>query len=363
MPNIPAVLFDPSKTFEDNVNNGPYKDSKYGSRYFNKGEPKYRFLGHKLYSPFGIAAGSLPTSKHVSYAFDLGFDVVTYKTQRSVPFEANQFPNIVYLDLNGDLTLERAKTPVVGHLSSDDPVEALTITNSFGNPSLGPDFWVEDMKKAVKSAGKGQLMVASVVGTIQPGFTPENYYDDFANAAALAKKAGVEAIELNLSCPNVASEGVICYNLDAVISISKKAKAKVGDTPLIAKVGYFSKEQEGLLEKIVLETAPYISAFSAINTIPAKVVDDNGQQLLPGEGRLSSGACGRGVKWAGIDMVKRLVALRKKHNLKFEIIGVGGVATPKDFHDYLKAGADIVQCVTAAMWNAGLAQQIKDTLV
>ncbi len=362
MPKQPGVIYDPTKTFDDNVDHGPFPLKPGEKPYANTGEPRFSFLGHDLYSPFGIGAGSLPTSKHARYAFERGYDVVCYKTQRSVPFKANEFPNVTYLDVDGDLTLEKAAKPLVGHLDSDAPIEKLTITNSFGNPSRGPDFWVEDMKKAVAAEGKGQLLVASVVGTIQDGFTQDDYYDDFAKTAALAVGAGVKAIEINLSCPNVASEGVLCYSHDAVLSVCKKVKEAVGDVPLIAKFGYFSPAQQELLEKIVLDTQPYLAAFSAINTIPAAVVDEAGNQLLPGEGRLRSGICGAGIRWAGLDMVGRLGALRKQHDLDYEIIGIGGVATQADFQAYRDAGADVVQSVTAAMWNPDLAAQIKAIL-
>src|SRR3954462_14925690 len=139
-------------------------------------------------------------------------------------------------------------------------------------------------------------------------------------------------------------------------------KQVVGDIPVIAKLGYFTPGQQKLLEKIVLDTQPYFAAYSTINTIQAEVVDEEGKQLLPGEGRLKSGICGAGIKWAGIDMVKRLAALRKEHGLSYEIIGVGGVMDAQDFQDYRQAGADVVQSVTAAMWNQNLAAEIKKTL-
>lgn len=355
-----ATFFDPAKTFDDNFDHGPFLAA--GPAYQNKGEPSYTFLGHKLYAPFGIAAGSLPTSKHVAGAFRRGFDVVCYKTQRSVPFPCNEFPNVVYLDVEGDLTLEKAANPHVGHRASDKPPEQVTITNSFGNPSRGPDFWVEDMKRAAKAQGKGQLLISSVVGTIQDGFSQQDYYEDFARTAKLAVSAGAPVIEVNLSCPNVASEGVLCYTRDAVVEVCRRTKEAIGDVPLIAKLGYFSPEQQRLLEQIVLDTKDYLSAFSVINTIQTAVVDEQGEQLLPGKGRLRAGVCGSGIKWAGIDMVKRLDALRKKHGLDYEIIGVGGVMKPSDFHDYRSAGADVVQSVTAAMWNDQLAAEIKATL-
>lgn len=362
MPKQPAVFLDPAKTFDDNFDNGPFPLDPSESPFQNKGEPKYSFLGFPLYSPFGIGAGSLPTSRHIKHAFERGFDVIVYKTQRSVAFKVNEFPNVVYVDVEGDLTLEKAAKPLVGHPTSDTPVEKLTITNSFGNPSRGPEFWVEDVKKSLTTQGKGQLLIGGVVGTIKEGFSQEDYFDDFAYTAKLMASTGVQVIEVNFSCPNVASEGVLCYNHDSVVSIASKVKAVVGDIPLVGKLGYFAPEQQEKLEQIIVDTAPYISAWSAINTIPAPVVDEEGNQLLPGEGRLKSGICGTSIKWAGVEMVSRLSAIRKKHNLNFEIIGIGGVMTPADFHDYRKAGADVVQSVTAAMWNPHLAAEIKASL-
>jgi dihydroorotate dehydrogenase len=361
MPDQPATIFDPSKSFDDNVDHGPFGRPS-NEVYQNKGNPTYNFLGHKLYSPFGIGAGSLPTSRHVQYGFERGFDVICYKTQRSVPFPCNMFPNVVYVDVDGDLTIEKARKPLIGHLSSDKPVQKLTITNSFGNPSRGPDFWEEDMKQAVSAQGKGQLLIASVVGTAQNGFSPQDYYQDFADTAAIAIKTGVSVIELNLSCPNVADEGVVCYTYDAVIDIARRTKEKIGDIPIIAKLGYFTPAQQELLEKIVVDSSKYLSAYSVINTIQAAVVDETGKQLLPGPGRLRAGVCGRAIRWAGLEMVTRLTELRQKHNLTYEIIGIGGVSTPADFQKYRTAGAEIVQAVTAPMWNDKLAEQIKATL-
>jgi dihydroorotate dehydrogenase (NAD+) catalytic subunit len=357
-----TVLYDPTKTFDDNFNHGPFPTTSEIATYKNTGQPSYTFLGKPVYTLFGIPAGPLPTSKHTSYAFEHGFDIVCYKTQRSVPFPCNDFPNVVYLDVDGDLTLEKAAQPLVGHTVPMATPDKLTITNSFGNPSRGPVFWADDLKEAVSGRGEGQFLIASVVGTIQPNFTADDYYDDFAVAAEQAAAGGVDAIELNLSCPNVASEGVLCYTHDAVIEICKRTRAKIGDLPLIAKIGYFDASQQTLLETIVSDAAPYIDAISAINTISAPVVDEAGEQLLPGEGRLKSGCCGAGIKWAGLDMVKRLDSIRKEAGLSYQIIGVGGVMTPTDYKQYIAAGANAVQSATGAMWNPELGIEIKQSL-
>jgi len=352
------TFYDPTKTFEENVAEGPFELDGIDLRDQNA-DPKYTFLGHAINFPFGIAAGSLPTSRHTSAAFRLGYDVVVYKTQRSTTFPCNQFPNVLPVQIDGDLTLEKMQgtLTVAPEYSSD--LSKLSITNSFGVPSPDPSVWTADLPQALAGAGIGQLLIMSVVGTIKEGFSPDDYYDDFARAARLAKDAGATVIEVNLSCPNVASEGVVCYSKDAVYEICKRAKAAIGDIPLIIKIGYFSDAQQSLLEEIVAQVSPYVGAISAINTLAAAIVDENGEQALPGKGRMKSGVCGAGIKWAGLDMVTRLNALRKTKGYTYEIIGVGGVMSPDDFSAYRAAGADVVQAVTAPMWYPRLAANIK----
>lgn len=358
----PKAFYDPIKTYDDNFDDGPTLVSAVDKPYKNKGEPKFSFLGKKLYSPLGIPAGPILNSEYVKYAFERGFDVVVYKTQRSVPFKVNQFPNVLYVDIKGDLTIERAKKPLTASAETNQSSTHFSITNSFGNPSRGPAFWVADTKKAHGYQGKGQLLVSSAVGTIKEGFTNEDYYEDFAVAAGLAKSSGVEAIEINLSCPNVANEGILCYTHDTVVDITRRVKERISNTPLVVKVGYYSPAQQTLLENIMKDISPYIAAISAINTIPAPVVDKNGKQALPGPNRLVSGICGAAIKWAGLDMVKRLAEIRKRIAADYEIIGVGGVMTPNDFHEYSQAGADVVMSATGAMWNPQLAAEIKSSL-
>lgn len=359
---VQKSFYDPSIDYDSNFDNGPVKVYDDTKPYENEGEPKYVVLGKKVYSPFGIPAGPLLNSSYIKYAFERGFDVLCYKTQRSIVTKSNQFPQVLYVDVDGDLTLEKAAEPLVGLTETTKSPTELSITNSFGNPSRGPEFWVEDLKKAKSYQSDGQLLIMSVVGSIQEGFSEVDYWDDFAATAKLAADAGVEAIELNLSCPNVATEGVLCYTHDAVVEICKRVKEKIGNTPVVAKFGYFSTDQQELLEKIVTDASPFLNAISAINTISAPVVDEAGEQALPGPNRLKSGVCGASIKWAGLDMVARLKAIREKLSLEYEIFGVGGVMTPKDFQAYRKAGADCVQSATGAMWNPHLAQEIKETL-
>ena len=351
-------LYNIYKTYDQNFDLGPIGLINLKKPIFKKTKPKYSFLGFPVNLPFGIPAGPLLNSKFISPAFDFGFDVIHYKTQRSVSFDCNLYPNILFVQVDGNLTVKKSNRPLLGETESEKKPEKYSITNSFGNPSRGPQMWQSDMKKAVGFAKKSQLLVASVVGTIQKGFSEEDYFNDFAYTAQLANETGVKVIEINLSCPNVANEGVLCYSPNAVEKICRKIREKIGSTKLLAKIGYFTKDQNQLLEKIINKISPFIDGIATINTIAAPIVDEDGNQALPGPNRLKSGVCGAGIKWAGLEMVKRLYKLRKKHKKNFSIIGVGGVMTPMDFFEYRKAGADLVQSATGAMWNPYLAYEI-----
>jgi dihydroorotate dehydrogenase (NAD+) catalytic subunit len=355
-------MYDPALPYAENYDRGPFGGYSDPTPYRAASDktPEFTFVGQNINSPFGIPAGPLLNANYVTAALAKGYDVVTYKTQRSTNFDVNAFPNVLYVQVDGDLTLEKAAQPLVGFTETDADPKELTITNSFGMPSPGPDKWVPDLQQALAAAGPGQLVVMSVVGTIKPGFSPDDYYNDFAEVAHLAAEAGAKVIEVNLSCPNVATEGVLCYTPSAVEQIVRRAKAAIGERPLIAKVGYYSPEQQDVLEEVVKVMGPYVCAISAINTIAAPIVDANGEQALPGPNRLKSGMCGAGIKWAGLDIVKRLSGLREKLGLTYEIVGVGGVMTAADYHEYRDAGADLVQSATGAMWNPNLAIEVKE---
>src|SRR5664279_1704891 len=96
-------FYDPARTYKDNFEQGPFGEFPIAEPYQDAGEPAFTFLGHAVNSPFGIPAGPLLNANYVTAALESGFDVVTYKTQRTTQFEVNPFPNVVYVDVEGDL--------------------------------------------------------------------------------------------------------------------------------------------------------------------------------------------------------------------------------------------------------------------
>ena len=367
-------FYDPEKTYEENFEQGPFGAfaptfvSEVGApttegvgadSLLEQGESllKYDFLGFKVNSPFGIPAGPLLNSNFCKGAFGQGFDICVYKTVRSGIFPCHPWPNVLAVKVEGDLTYEKAQEKLIADNNYTEPV---SITNSFGVPSRAPAVWQEDVRKAISYEGDGQVLVLSFMGTVHEHQTPEEFVADYTLTARLAKETGAKVLETNLSCPNIGNEGLVCYDLDMTEKVCKAIRKEIGDTPLILKVGYYKNYED--IKRLTKITEKYAQAVSAINTIPAVVVDKDGNQALPGKNRLRSGVCGASIKWAGLEMTKKLKKVRDGMGGNFKIIGVGGVTTLNDFFEYRNAGADIVMSATGAMWNPYLAREIKERL-
>jgi dihydroorotate dehydrogenase (NAD+) catalytic subunit len=354
---LSTPFYDPEKSYEENFAKGPYGVFADGEILENNSKEKYDFLGFAVNSPFGIPSGPLINGAFVKAALDKGFDLVEYKDTRSHAHPCNPMPNIVPLDVVGDMTLEKARTGVTIATSYKEP---LSITNSFGIPSMGPSFWQADLKEAAAYAKEGQIVIGGIQGTIQEVGGFEAYLEDFKTIARLVNETGVKVIELNLSCPNEGINNLLCYDVDRSAKVIEAVRSQIGTTPLIIKISYFADIQH--LQTLVTAVAPMVQAISAINTIPSKIIDADGNPVLTG-GRLTSGTCGAPIKWAGLDMVKKLKELRSTLGYSYVIVGVGGVTTPEDFFEYREAGADFVMAATGAMWNPYLAREIKEKLI
>lgn len=353
-----SPFYDPLKTYEQNYHEGPFGAFTDGEVYQEKIAPHYEILGQKVSLPFGIPAGPLLNSKFITAAFDKGFDIAVYKTVRTHQYPCNEFPNVIPIQSEHDLSLEQAEKGVIATNRFTNP---LTITNSFGVPSFPPEIWQKDMALAITEAEKriGKLVIGSFQGTTNATGDTAAYINDFAQAAKMVKETGAKVLEVNLSCPNEGSSHLLCFDIKRAKDVVFAIKEEIGETPLIIKIAYFKDELA--FKKLITEVGALVQGISAINTIPAKIYKDAArtQQALPGKNRLISGTCGSAIQWAGLVSVKRLKKLRDELNLTYIIFGGGGVMNVSDYVEYKEAGADVVMSATGAMWNPYFAQEIK----
>jgi dihydroorotate dehydrogenase len=195
------------------------------------------------------------------------------------------------------------------------------------------------------------------MGTVKENQTQKEFINDYAIAARLSLETGAKILEANLSCPNIGNEGLVCYNLDVTEKVCDAIRNVIGNTPFIIKVGYYKSDSQ--LLKLSEIAGNYVDGISAINTLQAEIIDKDGKQALPGKNRSRSGVCGATIKWAGLEMVKKLKAIKEERGYNFSIEGVGGVTKADDYFEYINAGANSVMSATGAMWNPYLAQEIK----
>ncbi|PJM75417.1 diguanylate cyclase [Bifidobacterium simiarum] len=379
-------FYDVDRTYEDNYRFGPFgafaevlggdaKDgvsddqvaraiaSEAAASADSASAPAESFFGVPIDLPFGIPAGPLLNERFTTAAFHMGFDLAVYKTVRSRAWGCNPFPNVLAVHpQSADGILTPGSDECDGGVLADHRFDTpISISNSFGVPSQDPDVWQPDMQKAMSRAGAGQLLVPSFQGSRVDGMTSAEYVADHVTTAHLVLETGAKVMEMNTSCPNEGHNRLLCHAPDQVSLITEAVKNEIGDVPLIIKLAYLPSDED--LEYMVKVTTGrgLVQGFSTINTISARLVDAKGEQALPGAGRDRSGVCGAAIKPSGLDMVRRLAALRERLGLEFGIVGVGGVTEPADYFEYRSAGADAVMSATGAMWNPDLACRIKQS--
>jgi dihydroorotate dehydrogenase len=347
---VSEPFYDPARSYQENFEHGPFGLFADTQPHSLPASIAHRFLGLPVELPFGIPAGPLLNGRYVKAALDMGFSVPVYKTVRTRRYACHPWPNVLAVRVDGDLKPGRRL------VASEDYSEPISITNSFGVPSYDPDFWQPDMADAAAHALPGQMVVGSFQGTLPESGSVEEYIADFRLGARLVKETGVAAVEVNLSCPNEGTAHLLCFDTARSRRVVEAIQEELDGVPLVIKTAYF--DEDARLEAFLREVGPVVQGIAAINTISAEIVDERGEQALPGEGRLRSGVCGAAVQWAGLAMAARLKRLRAALGLSFEIVGVGGVHDAAGFAAYRAAGADAVMSATGAMWNPRLALEV-----
>lgn len=357
------------KTFEYNKERGPFETVRDKNKAIQKMLGIYGietdFFGFKTRLPIGVAAGPLYNKKYMIAAARDGFEVITWKTFRSVHRLAHRNDgtytghNIVFLP-GEEISNERMGGKIEGTLQYRGAPEDVSITNSFGMPSSLPQEWMPDITELESYAQKNKkCIIASVVGTPQQDGTLKDLARDYAFVARCAENAGAKIIEVNLSCPNVSGkEGMIfktCPDASLVVAEVRASLAQTS-TKLLMKVGYADEAHyKGLLESC----APYIDGIVAINTIAMEIIDKEGNQALPG-GK-TSGTCGKAIIGKAVDAVRMMVRARSSLGNSarhVKIIGCGGVTDARSFFRHIDAGAEFVLCATSALFNPDLPMHI-----
>ncbi len=321
----PAPSYNPEQTYQWNYERAPAPPPPLAVPAW---PGAWDFCGIPCRSPVGIPAGPLLNSRWILYYARLGFDVLTYKTVRSRERASFDLPNLVPVG---------GAAPVGGEALAGDRAFSRSWAISFGMPSKDPAVWREDVARAREGLSRGQVLSVSVVASPESDWTLQQIADDFARCARWAADSGAQAIEANLSCPNVCTkEGGLYLSPEASRRTAQAIRDAVPELPLAIKIGLLPGPREA--EALVDAVAPYATAISTVNCIGARVPGQFG-----GETRGIGGAS------IGPRCLEELRMLAPIAAGRIRLISVGGVSCGEDIRARLDAGAHHVQIATAAM--------------
>ena len=278
-----------------------------------------QICGIKLENPFLLSSSVIVSSYDMcKRALEAGWAGVVYKT--ICPFDINESSprfsklNKWYNSFSGFKNIEQLSQNTV-----EEDCEIL---------------------KQLKEEFPTKVIIASIMGRNEV---------EWEEVARKVSEAGIDAIELNFSCPNMELKGTgsdIGQSPDTVKKYTEAARRGT-KLPLIAK----------MTPNITDITVPAISAveggangISAINTIKS-ITNINFDTLVPEpeiNGKTAIGGySGRAVKPISLRFISNLTSNEKLSNTN--ISGIGGIYSYKDAIEYMLLGATNVQLTTAVM--------------
>jgi dihydroorotate dehydrogenase (NAD+) catalytic subunit len=213
--------------------------------------------------------------------------------------------------------------------------------NSIGLDNDGVEAFLE--RQLPYLAALESRIIVSVAGK-----TGEDFVD---LAAKLDGVPGIDALELNMSCPNVSggvdfgTNPVMCEKVVAGVrgACSLPILAKL--TPNVTDVTAIARAAE----------AGGADALSLINTCQGMAV--HWRRRRPILGNVLGGLSGPAIKPIALRVVYQVAKA-----VKIPLVGIGGIATIDDVMEFLVTGATAVQIGTANFYNPKVSMQILDAL-
>jgi len=156
--------------------------------------------------------------------------------------------------------------------------------------------------------------------------------------------SAIDAIEINISCPNV-KEGGVAFGNDPEMSARVVAACRaVTDKPIITKL---SPNQTDIAGNARLCIEAGSDAFAVINTLMGMAIDIKSR--TPVIGNNQGGLSGPAIKPVALLKVHQVYQVCKQHNIP--IIGQGGILTAEDALEFIIAGASAIGIGTSLFYD------------
>lgn len=260
----------------------------------------------RLAHPVFNAAGPWSvTSKQLKDLADSDAAAVATKSFSVVPWPGNPAPNL--------------------HRSEHYAI------NSLGLKNQGVDYFID----AATQLNGAKPKIANVVGKES---------SEYVELVRKLNTSPFDAVELNLSCPNVVTKEAMGYSLAAVkellIEVMRLSKLPIG----VKLPAYTSRADLKAMAELL--RAQKVNHVVLINTFPiaAAINGDGRPAIVPNDG--VGGLSGPALKPIAMAHV---MLFRQFSDGRVPIVGVGGIRTRIDVDDYLAAGAVAVQVGTAIL--------------
>ncbi len=217
---------------------------------------------------------------------------------------------------------------------------AAGMLNAIGLANVGVEAFCRDKLPTLRA--RGVTVVANIFATSVEEFVEL--------ARRVDREPGIAALELNVSCPNVAKGG-LQFGVDPVAAARVTAACReVTRLPIWVKMSPEAGDVRAVGRACEEAGA---DALSAINTIRGLAIDV--ETWRPRLGNKTGGLSGPALKPIALRIVWELA-----HAVKIPIIGIGGIATADDAIEFLLAGASAVQVGTASFADPLASKRVLD---
>ncbi len=273
------------------------------------------FCGIHCENPFFLASSSVCTNyEMVARAFEAGWAGVFFKTicLQEIKEVSPRFDAVHNNGIHGDFYGFRNMEQL-----SENSAEV--------------DF---DILRRLKQNYPNKIVIASIMGQTE---------EQWKELAEMAEQAGVDAIELNFSCPQMRLAGMgsdVGQNPELVMIYTEYVKRNVS-IPVIPKM---TPNITHIIQPALASYFAGADAISAINTIKSVTMDHDAEVS---DQRTISGYSGRAVKPIALRHILEMA--RSKEMKSVELSGIGGIETWRDALEFIQLGCSNVQVCTAVM--------------
>ncbi len=212
--------------------------------------------------------------------------------------------------------------------------------NAIGLQNPGVDYVVDKILPTLDF--EETRFIANVSGsTIEEYIEVTRRFDD----------SPIDAIEINISCPNVKEGGVAFGNDPAMSARVVEACRKVTNKPLITKL---SPNQTDIAANAKGCIEAGTDAFAAINTLMGMAIDIDSREPIIGNNQ--GGLSGPAIKPVALLKVHQVYQVCRPHAIP--IIGQGGICSAEDAIEFIIAGASAVGIGTALFYDPLICDKI-----